>query len=474
MVFFRSGIWKITNLLILFLVFSCTSYCLSDMEASRVPKTKDYRLKMNTDWVTRMYFDTERQDSLEDIYSFYSWLTVKAKLKFPKEQMTFFVSADAREQFEGNSSVFEHEFEPLLRELYFQKRFDNAQFFIGRKDVTWGKLDDFTMLDIINAQDHTEFLLIDKKTRKIPQMMLKGDYFFGDNFLEVIYMPWFTPNEVDYFNTDWSIFRNTKKSIVKGTYSSATKQRVSDLNVRDDLINYALKNSEWAIRIGSNKERFDFSFYYMNIHDRRASLRGVTSAATQARAFLYNPNNTTLTDLVAAPGNPDDFNLIPQHDRIQVIGADFETTIGDFGLRGEAAILLKPMYLDNDFQLVKRSTFDFGIGIDHMTSDQLYLNLQFITHMIYKGDTLYARKSFEHQLVGLFSKEFMRGDLIPAFYWAYNFTYKDYFMNPKITYKYNGNISLTAGAFFFGGVETSLFGHYDKNDLYYFMMRYQY
>ena len=41
-----------------------------------------------------------------------------------------------------------------------------------------------------------------------------------------------------------------------------------------------------------------------------------------------------------------------------------------------------------------------------------------IEHMIYTDESLYKQEAFSHQLVGLFSKEFMRGNLIPAFYWG--------------------------------------------------------
>ncbi|MCQ9207632.1 MAG: hypothetical protein NG740_07120 [Omnitrophica bacterium] len=436
----------------------------------------DWRLSGNV--LNRAYFDTVVNDEFEGTYALHSWYTVENKIRFPRHDVAGFVSFDARGDIAGNGKS-RGKFVPLLQEAYIEAKRSGLRVRLGRQDITWGKLDDFTLLDIVNPQDYTESLLIDKQTRKIPVLMAKIDYFAGNGqYVETFFAPWFKPNKIDFFGSDWAIFSYLKEDTEKGNYTQAIKDMVDGIRIEDgDELDNSLANFETGVRFGGRSRDYDYSFYYMYIHERVPTLNNDSGLSDTIRELLYNPSAAALTALAAAGPTTDDLKLNANYNRMHVLGGDFETTIGELGVRGEIGLFLSPGYLTNDFSLTERSTMSVGIGIDHITADDLYLNFQFIEDIILNYEGLYGAEQFGHQLVGTVSKEFLRGKLVPAFYFGYNFSYKDYFMNPKISYTFSGPAGafiLTAGAFFFEGKPNTVLGRYDKNDLFYTEAEYKF
>ena len=441
-----------------------------------VPFSVDWRLSGNM--VNRTSVDTIFNDNMEDRYEIHSRSIIENKIKVPKYNLSGVVSVDLKYDLRGNGEAHS-KFAPLLHEAYAELKESNLRLRAGLQNVTWGKLDDFTLIDIVNPQDYTESILVDKQMRKIPVLMAKIDYFAPDGkFIETFFTPRFRPNKIDYFGSDWAVFRYLKEDVEDGNSTQAVKDMVDNIRIEDgDEVDNSLENFEMGLRVGGRSEVYDYSFYYMYIHERNPSLASNTGIGRNVRELLYNPNTDNLAALAALGPTAEDLKLLTDYNRMHVFGGDFETTIESLGVRGEIGLFLNPHYVTNDFSIAEKSTLSAGIGVDHTTADDLYLNFQFIEDIILSYEELYDAEKFSHQLVGTISKDFLRGKLVPAFYFGYNFSYKDYFLNPKISYTWNedyGTFIITAGAFFFEGKPAMLLGRYDKNDLYYMEAEYKF
>ncbi len=423
-------------------------------------------MDINADLRNRFYVDIEKND-LEEYSSLRNWLTVEGRMELSRYNISSLASFDAR-----SDAVYGYDsgygVDILLREAYVQYRSGRWDASLGRQNITWGKLDDFTLLDILNPQDYTEFLLLDKQARKNPILMAKAGYYREGYFAEGLFIPWFEPNDIDFFDEKWAAFRYIKRGVVKSEANPLVKSIMDDIRVKGEEPEYSLQEPEFAFRLGGRDAKMDYSAYYMFLHDRTPVLRERSANGRALKRFLYDPNEATLLNLAGANPSSEDLRLQADYKRMHVIGADFETTVGNFGVRGENGIFFGPAYLSEDLSLIRRPTISSGIGIDHTTADNLYLNLQFIESVVLDNDELFFQsEKYDHQLVTVISKEFMRGKLTPSFYGGYNFSTRGGFYNPEITYKINGRANVSLGAYIFNGPETGLFGRFDDNDLLY-------
>jgi len=437
----------------------------SDAPASNPRKV--IRWKMSGEFLNRAYVDTVKNDSFEDTFSFHSWLTLENKIKIPKYNISGFVSVDARYDLEGDKNTY-NDFDLLLREAYAQVKKSGLRFRLGRQILTWGKLDEVAILDIVNPQDYTESLLLSKQRRKEPVFMISADYSTETDYIEAFVIPWFKPNRIKFFSSDYAYFRYIRESILEGAYTGAAKQVVEDIRIEDEDIERSFGNIEVGARFGKRTARWDYSFYLMYIHDRTPALQENTLTGRLLKNFLYNPSAESLANLVAAGPNADDLKLIAEYKKMGVTGADFETTIGNFGVRGEVALFVSPLYLRDDFSVVEKERLSLGLGIDHTTADSLYINLQLVQDVILDyEDNIYNTERFAHQIIAIMNKEYLRGRFKPSLYCGHNFTYDDSFLNPELEYKPWDSLSLKLGTFIFEGNSDTLIGRYNTNDLIY-------
>jgi len=101
-----------------------------------------------------------------------------------------------------------------LYEAYLKLRGDSWDFSVGRQRVRWGKSDQLSPLDSINPDDMRQFMTIDLEERKIPSWLARLRLHHSKFSIETIFMPWFEKSELDYFDSDWALYRNLRQIIV--------------------------------------------------------------------------------------------------------------------------------------------------------------------------------------------------------------------------------------------------------------------
>jgi len=436
---------------------------------------------MNLDWIRkgelfmRVYQDTVEDNPYEDNQAFCAWFRLDNKINLKDWNALLNVNVEARgKAFLGEDT--EEDIDILLREAYLELRRESFNLGLGRQIITWGKLDNVVILDRISPQDYTSFVLFDKQQRKQATPMVTYTYYGQDLQFDIAFLPIFKPSCVRFFGADWAAFGHIIQMIEEGAYPEATKNLVRNIRIekKDRFTEDVFKNSQIGFRLKSRFEDIDWAIYYMYIYNRIPTLREKTTKGNTLKQFLYIPTQANLNAWVASNPSDEDLVLEREHSRTHITGLDFETVVGQLGLRGELGLFLDMPYLKSDFSYTTKDTLSFGIGIDHTTPGNLYLNFQFIEDIVFDYEELFSQEEYSHQLTSTLTKDFFRGKLTFNLDSTYRLSYHDWMVNPQLTYQFGKGLEACLGGFIFEGGSTTLFGRYSTKDLIYVEVKYQF
>ncbi len=416
----------------------------------------------------RVYQDMEEDSSLEESQAMDTRFYLDNTWKWEKQGVEAVMNVEARvegwwgEEFDSQANLF-------VRDAYVRIKKQRYTLRLGQQTVTWGKLDDFALLDRVSPQDYQWFALFDLQERKLPALMGRYNY-YGDNWqLEAVFLPFFKSSQLHFFGSDWSVFGHLKESVANGSFSAAVKDVVRRVVIeeKDRVMDQALTNAQVGLRAGGRWGEVDYMVYFLSVLHSIPVLREKTSTGNTLKRFLYEPTSANLASLTAANPSDEDLVLQREHPRTQIVGLDWETVWGAYGLRGEAAVTFNAPYLREDMAYTQKDTISIGVGVDHTTVDNLYLNFQFVTNYVLDGKALFVQQPWDQQLTGTVRQGFWRDKLRVQMDWAWSPSYLDWMINPEIQYKTRADARLAMGLFAFGGKSTTVFGRYADKGLVY-------
>jgi len=400
------------------------------------------------EFFSRAYQEAEEDNAYEDAQAYDSRLRMENKVGFA-EDLVMILNADVRyENFQWGRT--DDDFDIVLREAFLGVRKENYSFSVGRQIVTWGKLDNVVIVDQVSPQSYRWFVLYDKEERKEPELMVKYNYYADTFELEAIYLPFFEPSQVSYFGPGWSTFGRLQQAVADSTaYTASQKNTVSQIRIEEteDLSNKRIKDSEGGIRLRTKMSDVDVSFYYFNFHNRMPTLQEATANGNVVKAFLFVPTDAMLATLDALNPTAEDSTLYKKHDRLNMVGFDFETVVKQCGVRGEVGLFFDMPYLQSDFAYTRKNTAMAGIGIDYTASNNAYMNLQFVETIIMDYEPLFSQEQYSHEITLELTKHFFRGKVLCSIEGDYRISYSDWMLNPEIRYIFNNGFEAAFGRF---------------------------
>ncbi|MCM8781006.1 MAG: hypothetical protein NC908_03695 [Candidatus Omnitrophica bacterium] len=423
----------------------------------------------------RVYQDTEDDNPYEKQQDIEARIRLENKLKFEDCGLSVKINLEGRYEILLNEGT-DKEGDIFLKEAYFKIEKPKFSLALGRQIVSWGKLDEVVVLDRLSPQEYKRFILYGKEERKIPQAMLKFNYFGNGYRFETIVLPVFKASDVRFFGSDWSIYNHLLDYIKDGKYPIVVKDTVGRIKIKEDhnLNSKSLDNIQVGLRLRSKISDIDYGLYYMNLFHSIATLRENTTTGNILKRFINFPTEDNLLALVALGPTDRDLTLILEHPRTQIIGIDAETVLNTYGIRAELAMCLEQPYLRDDFAYTQKDTLTIGIGLDHTTPGEFYFNIQFIENCILGYEPLFPDERNSHQVNLNLSQNFFRDKFIFTLKHGYNLSYRDWMLNPKLTYKIKPEFELSLSGFIFEGGATTLFGRFRNKDLVYLEIRYRF
>ncbi|TLX78108.1 hypothetical protein E9993_00025 [Labilibacter sediminis] len=367
-----------------------------------------------------------------------SYGEVALKLNASKGDVAEFVSElRFRDGFEYGERISQFD----LREGYVKTSFGKLDFRFGKQIVAWGKADGFNPTDNITPQNGV-VRSPESDDIRIGNTLLRSFYNISPKWqLEGIWVPKYRNSAMPFYVLEWP----------EGSFVG------EDIYPEENL-----ENSSYAFRLKFQGAAIDASVSFFEGYN---CLPGMAVS----RFYMDPDDYSTEIDISAVAY------------KNEIIGADFSTSIGSWGLRGEAAYR-KIDKRDEGKYYVPMDDLYYVAGIDRTWGD-FSLLAQYIGRYVLDFEKLVQPDPYtdgpqavaEYNMALVNRAYFMQRDEIshaasirPAMNFlydnltaevvaSYNFTTEEYMLRPMITYNINDGVQVIAGGEYFKGDEGSLY-----------------
>ena len=202
-----------------------------------------------------------------------------------------------------------------LSEFYLDMKLGRVDLRAGKQEIRWGRADGFNPADNIIPYDYLD-TFADQRSA-VPA--LKADAYVGKARFEAAWVPFYTPTRLPLLGERWfpGLPATTQAAIVPGQPPSTV-----DLSYRDvggPLPARTFANGQWGVRWNQLVPRAEFSLSYFDGFDDLAYFQ------------------TSAVPVAIVPRPRLQVSLSREYYRVHVIGADFASQYGPFGVRGEMA-----------------------------------------------------------------------------------------------------------------------------------------
>jgi hypothetical protein len=219
------------------------------------------------------------------------------------------------------------------QELHVEAAWAKADFRVGLSRVVWGRLDEFQPTDVVNPLDVARFFLEGRFEARMPVAMVRGRLLPSERFtLEAIYVPVHRRGRFDQLDEASSPFNLAPPVAAAG-------ERVT--------------GAQGGVRASITSGRVDWA---VSAYRGFEPLAVYTSASVPSIAAAPRVN----VAVSLPPGT-----VAQRFPRFTMLGGDFETVRGAWGVRGEAAAFVDRTLQAADLPIgLAGRTLDAGIGVD--------------------------------------------------------------------------------------------------------------
>jgi hypothetical protein len=225
--------------------------------------------------------------------------------------------------------------------------------------------------------------------------------------------------------------------------------------VRDELRPpRTLGNGSYGTRLSTLQNGWDLSAFYY---------RSMDSAPTFTRQISLGPQPAIIYQ--------------PRHDRIHQLGSTVTKDLGDIVFkaevvhtRGRQFNVTRVAEVDG---VVPQNTVDWVGGLDFTLPANTRLNVQVFQRMFFDHDADTIAKSRETGYSMYLTHEL--SDRVEAqVLWISSIDRSDWLLRPRLVWKIEQNLRLTAGVVLFHGPQLGFFGRFANRDRAYAEMRYSF
>jgi hypothetical protein len=436
-------------------------------------------------FVTKIAVDTNRDNRFEDYFDWRTELRPGVDLRW-SDATTLRLSAKALHQMRTGYKT-RWDWETKLYEGYVDHSTGPYDIRVGRQIVSWGRADAINPTDNLNPQDLREIVTIYHDDRKIPITMVRVRRAWERSDLDVVYIPFFEPNEFDLIGGDFAALQPgfLPKEWERVFYKLTEELRSSRVTYSGESIFRIDEpeekgyNGELGARWTSKAGRFDYSLSAFYTYDDMPSfkldldvLRRFNLRDEDTRRFL---ENAEVSDLLRLR------HIFQQKFRRQMIlGADFETLVGRSSVRGEAALTFNHVYYRKDLTRADRPVLNYVVGIDRTMAYKIYGNLQFLQQVLLRYDSDIITERVRSGVTAALRRDAFDDQLHLKLSTLYFLDDGDYFLNLEAAYDLADALNVAAGVNFFQGdrdaslLETATISKFTNNDQVYSRLLYHF
>ncbi len=324
-----------------------------------------------------------------------------------------------------------------LRQAYMDIYFDNFDLRIGKQQIIWGKADGVFITDVISPRDLSEFILPDFEEIRIGTNAVKFDYYLGNSTFEAVWIPTFQPTILPEGTSIWAPEMPYPLMFIDYEYSNVEVEN-------------KLSESEIALKYSYLGSAIDFELMAAYMWDDNPTMH-----------IFAQPDSTIL--------------ITSEHHRLPLAGASFSKAVGGAVVRGEGAYYFEKRFAAEDLSVNGVREKDYAhylIGYDHNWFG-MNVSFQFIQEYILDYEEDIRNDEFSNTMTFLVTEDFLRETIRLEFFSCYGVNNEDALLRPKIAYDLADGFEAQLGVNIFVG-EMGNFGQYDKNDMLFIKIRYDF
>jgi len=332
--------------------------------------------------------------------------------------------------------------EMALRQSYMDIYLDSMDFRIGKQQIIWGKADGVFITDVISPKDMSEYLLPDFEEIRMGVQALKVDYYFGDNTIEFVWIPDFTPTQTPAVDSIW---------YVQPDYTVTPTFYVTKKEVPSNFV-----NSEVFLKLAAITSAIDYEIM---------------------AGYLWDDDPTMhISTTIDAGSSQPVITVTPEHHRLKMGGGSFSMVLAGAVVRGEAAYYNGKYFRSENPVLTdgveEKDYIHFLLGFDY-TIWNIKTSLQFIEQKIQDYDEMIVSDENEDKVTLLFSTDFLRETLKLELFSYLDLNNNGSLVRPKISYNLIDGFQILVGATIFNG-DSGIYGQFDDNDMIYSKIKYSF
>lgn len=324
----------------------------------------------------------------------------------------------------------------------------------GFARVSWGRLDELQPTDVINPLDASRFFFESRSEARLPVGLVRFRGYLSENAsLEGVYVPFFRRGVFDQLDESTSPF-NIEPDFSNGLAACLAIGCPVLLPVMTTRQEPAatIGNGQGGVRFSATNGTVDWSV--SSYRGFETFGLGTIGALTPSAAYLP-------VDIV--------------YPRFTMIGGDFETVHGEWGVRGEVAA-----FVDDNFQgslrVVKGSSIDAGVGVDrkagaYRVSGTVILHRETYEEPIAASDGTASSES-NLSLIFAADRTLARERYRVRTFGVYTPDESTAFLRSILTWTVRDNLALEGSGGWFIGKGVDLIGRFSDSDFVYGRLKY--
>jgi len=324
----------------------------------------------------------------------------------------------------------------------------------GFTRITWGRLDELQPTDVINPLDASRFFFESRSDARLPVALVRvRGYLTEKASLEAVYVPFFRRGRFDQLAEPSSPF-NVETAFVPDVAACLAIgcPTLLPVVVEQHEPSRTAGSAQGGARFTATTGRVDWSL---------AAYRG------------FEPFGIGVAGL---PGSSPSFlpvNVV--YPRFTMLGGDFETVRGEWGLRGEVAALVEDNFQGSSLQILKGSSVDAGVGLDRKAGDYRVSATALLhreTHDVSPSTQSADRSRSDVSLILSGDRTFARERYGLRTFAVYNASESSGFVRAIATAKIRDNVALEGSGGWFIGDGRDIVGRFAASDFLYARLKY--
>jgi hypothetical protein len=335
---------------------------------------------------------------------------------------------------------------------YKRPRFD---LLAGVTRVAWGRLDELQPTDVINPLDVSRFFFDSRSDARLPVALVRVRGHLSEHAsLEGVYVPFFRRGRFDQLDEPTSPF-NIESGFAPDTVTCLAIgcPTLLPVVIERHEPSRSFGNAQGGARFNATTGRVDWSLAAYRGFEPFGF--GVVGTATPSAAFLP-------IDVV--------------HPRFTMVGGDFETVRGQWGLRGELAAVVNDNFQGSSLRIVKGSSVDAGFGVDRKAGDYR-ISVTALVHREAYDEVISSvpgadRSRADFSLILAGDRSFARERYRLRTFGVYNANESSGFLRAIMTAKIRDNVALEGSGGWFVGDGRDIIGRFADSDFLYARVKY--